>query len=517
MAVTPRQDEYDKLLAACDASCTKLAQASSKIKKKAVVTKLQECFGRLRDLLLKWLQDKSREELRAAFESNDFYRLVRLAAILEANKDFSALVGAPMPPDVRHDQLTKAVASVRAVLEDKGGQLRKQIDNAMEKQQQLLQKQIAAAEEHVAQGGAPMESGLGSYAEGIDISSGEEQVMYDAGPPEGRSSVTADHVEMEMITSQMREMDDMMEIVEQQQAAGKSDPAAPMVLSVKPGDIDVDDHEEQDNSKASAPAAGWTGQKLDPAAVEPPETVPQAFKGSWQKAIATKPEPQQGQTCVTEEEILNTIDKDYREQILKVASLADFTANVEPPNGTLKPGNWLIWMCARVYWNDPTLTDVNFTNIYLPPPDKEVLIIPRFMDGLSGRNNVVEKLSLSNCNFEAKSAGRWDGVFEKNTAVKVLDLSSNPWNAETMVGFAAGFAKIQAIEEIRVNNMNFGNGGHSVSVEKTMAEAMEKNQSILKLGLELKDPTWRNKIDRRIMANKDLARQKRVAAAKAGK
>lgn len=99
----------------------------------------------------------------------------------------------------------------------------------------------------------------------------------------------------------------------------------------------------------------------------------------------------------------------------------------------------------------------------------------------------------------------------------MLDLSSNPWNAETMVGFAAGFAKIQAIEEIRVNNMNFGNGGHSVSVEKTMAEAMEKNQSILKLGLELKDPTWRNKIDRRIMANKDLARQKRVAAAKAGK
>merc|ERR1712194_917700 len=125
----------------------------------------------------------------------------------------------------------------------------------------------------------------------------------------------------------------------------------------------------------------------------------------------------------------------------------------------------------------------------------------------------------ANCNFDPASAMLWHDVFKKNKTVQVLDLSSNPWRADLMVQWVSGLSNCTNLEELRLNNMNFGNGGHSTAVEKSLCEALEQSSGncIVKLGMELKDPNWRNKIDRRIMQNKDLARQKRNAAKQAAK
>ncbi|CAD7924546.1 unnamed protein product [Amoebophrya sp. A120] len=489
-----RQDDFDRSMKSLDDGLLSLCKQTSVIKKKAIVLRMQEQFGKLRDLMLKWLQDKDRTDLRDTFEPNNFYRLVRLAALLEENADMDALCGAKMPPDVRWHQCNEAVKTVRAVLEDYTGK-RKEIEAALLKEEERLKAQMARATV------MPVPE--------------EKKIKEDSVQTPQQIKQNKSDVEVNLIMSQMEEIDAMMSIVQDPSSMTGLDKIvvvdSPTIEPMVGPPVKAQKTIPPVNNTPVIPTAVSTRDTVVP------DTVPENKRKNWQRANSARPVPKAGKAYVEEDTVMDTISDDFRKQIDNVKDLKGLMANVDPPDAGFQPGNWLIWMCARVFWNDPTLDDVNFTNIYLPPPEKEKRIIPKFMDGLAQKNEYVKTLSLSNVNFDAKSAKRWHEVFANNKTVKVLDLSSNPWNAELMMGWVDGISKTTTLEELRINNMNFGNTGHSVGVEKCLADAILKNQSIVKLGLELKDPTWRNKIDRQIMQNKDLARQRRVAAAKAGK
>ena len=51
--------------------------------------------------------------------------------------------------------------------------------------------------------------------------------------------------------------------------------------------------------------------------------------------------------------------------------------------------------------------------------------------------------------------------------------------------------------------------GISHVYQSAIAQAMKTNQSLIKLGYVLNDPTCRNNIDRQIMRNNDTKRKKR--------
>ncbi|CAD7935263.1 unnamed protein product [Amoebophrya sp. A25] len=531
-ATSDRAFTYDQKLASLDKAVADLLKAQGVNKRKAIEVKMQECFGVLRDLMLKWLQDKDRTSLREAFEANNFYRLVRLKAILEADKEMDKLMKDENAPDVRHGQCLEAVISVQKVLEDQSGARAIAEAQAAEKARLVAQVQQAKEKDPIVSNptrksrlsltAAGMRNSNNLAVQGAPIGGG---LLAVPGADFKKNSFTGssmvgdprDHISSAKLQGQCDELDDLLRDQNKDGAAA----AAPKKSSANPFPAPAATPVAGTFTAAATPAAATAAAPapakaaVSAALPEAVEALPEQMRASWKQAAAVIPTPKAGQAYVPEEDVLASIDADFRAKIEALTSFEDLVKNITAPDAQEKIGNWLIWMCARVYWNDPTLTRVPFMNIYLPAPEKEALIIPRFLDGLAGRNSCVDTLDLSNTNFDSQTAMRFHEVFAKNTTVRIVDLSSNPWNAELMIEWIVGVAASTSLEELRINNMNFGHGGHSQAVEKALAEALEKNTSLVKLGLELKDPNWRNKIDRKIMSNKDLARQKRVAAQKA--
>merc|ERR1712064_65699 len=121
----------------------------------------------------------------------------------------------------------------------------------------------------------------------------------------------------------------------------------------------------------------------------------------------------------------------------------------------------MVWMVHRAWLNDPTLDHFDFTNLQMPPPDREPRVAPKLMKALE-RNNVIVNLLLNNSS---------------------LTLKQGPALAAAL----------------KVNN----------PLEEAIANMAREHKKIVKLGFSCADAHWNDVINKALIRNTDLARRLR--------
>lgn len=98
---------------------------------------------------------------------------------------------------------------------------------------------------------------------------------------------------------------------------------------------------------------------------------------------------------------------------------------------------------------------------------------------------------------------------KNNSTMKCLNLDSNFLRTDDLVAIVRGVGENKNIEEFRCNNQQ----GIQINraVFEAVFEAVKSNTTVVKLGLSLDDPNFRNNIDKQIMKNNDAARARRRA------
>jgi len=188
----------------------------------------------------------------------------------------------------------------------------------------------------------------------------------------------------------------------------------------------------------------------------------------------------------------------------------DLTELCEEPTKNLNLGDWMIWMVHRAWLNDPSLTDFNFCNKWMPPPHVEPRIAPKLMKALAHNTNIVI-LQLSNSNLMKPQGPQMAEALKKNTTIKVLNIETNSLDCDGLhqIGAALKENKECGIEQMRFNNQKSLGEFFGRPVEEIFAQVMETNMMIVKLGFTVNDAHWRLVIDRAVLRNNDFARRRR--------
>jgi len=203
------------------------------------------------------------------------------------------------------------------------------------------------------------------------------------------------------------------------------------------------------------------------------------------------------------------IDTKFAELLEEVTEIADIV-NVEEPSKQVRFGDWMIWMVHRAFLDDPSLTDFNFNHCKMPLPHEEWRVAPKLMKALE-TNTHIETLSLAQSNLQKPQGHELAKALKTNCSLKILNIESNKLDSSCLQELAEALAcnTQTSVETLRVAYQAGMGRFYGRPVEMAFGEMMEKNQTIIKLGLGCDDAHWRNTIDRCLLRNNDWARRRR--------
>ncbi|XP_019858876.1 PREDICTED: tropomodulin-2-like [Amphimedon queenslandica] len=152
--------------------------------------------------------------------------------------------------------------------------------------------------------------------------------------------------------------------------------------------------------------------------------------------------------------------------------------------------------------DDPSLTDLNLNNHPLITPE----IIHQLLTALEG-NTHVTKLSLANIKFNDDHAASLGSILSDNRSLLMINLDSNRLGNEGIRAIMKALVDNFTLQEIRLCNQ-YSKGGHRIEAE--IGKYLEKNKTIRKLGYSFTCNGPRMEVEKWIMRNIDLQRQRRM-------
>lgn len=199
------------------------------------------------------------------------------------------------------------------------------------------------------------------------------------------------------------------------------------------------------------------------------------------------------------------VDEEFASHIERVVRVSDLPA---APSRIRQYGNWMVWMVHRVWLNDPTLTELDFTSLEMPSGHIEKRIAPKLAQALE-HNTHLKVLSLTNANMQKAEAAELAKSMSKNTTLVELNLEGNMLDPTAVRDIAVGVMSNPncALEAFRVCHQKQMGQFFGRRTEEAVGMMMEQNGSIVKLGFECDDPHWRNVIDRALLRNNDVWRR----------
>ncbi|CAE7299020.1 TMOD2 [Symbiodinium sp. CCMP2592] len=221
--------------------------------------------------------------------------------------------------------------------------------------------------------------------------------------------------------------------------------------------------------------------------------------------ILLKVDAQEDSQC---EDVSMSINEDFATRVDCVREIEDM---LPEPCKTRAYGDWMIWMVHRAWLDDPSLTDLNFGNMHMPPPHIERRIAPKLMEAMA-RNTHLEKLTLSNSNLLKASGVQLANALRANSSLKTLNLESN-WldsNAVRELALAIKDNLSSKIECLRFSHQKQMGQFFGRPTEEAVGQMMQSNDTIVKLGFECDDAHWRNEIDRALLRNNDSWRRRQA-------
>lgn len=201
------------------------------------------------------------------------------------------------------------------------------------------------------------------------------------------------------------------------------------------------------------------------------------------------------------------IDQNFAEMLEAIEDLADM---VEEPSKVKSFGDWMIWMVHRAHLNDPTLTDFNFNNLHMPPAHLEARIAPKLAKAMAN-NTHIHTLSLVNSNLQKAEGTVLAQSLALNSSVVQVHLENNCLDSTSVQAFATALLQNPSskLETLRFSPQKGTGNFFGRPAEEAFGQLLEKNEIILRLGLNCNDAHWRNHINRALLRNNDFARRRR--------
>lgn len=252
----------------------------------------------------------------------------------------------------------------------------------------------------------------------------------------------------------------------------------------------------------------------------PPPQSQQMLDAEEQIAIDMGEEYEQALTDATQEEIIDLaailgfhqmMNQDqYHASLLNKSQPAGLgwdgitkasTQKVYPPE---KPNNVDVDdSIKRVKDNDSNLTDLNWNNIRNISDEK----FEQLFEGLKN-NRKLEVLSLTNTGLTDRTALLLAEAVEKNSTLRVLNLETNFVSPPVIVLLVKSLLQNMSVEEFRASNQRSSVLGNKIEMEIT--EMVEKNSTLLRLGLHLEFNDARHRVAAHLQRNIDRIRQSRL-------
>jgi len=202
------------------------------------------------------------------------------------------------------------------------------------------------------------------------------------------------------------------------------------------------------------------------------------------------------------------VDQAFASQLENITDLAQMVDMTPDKSRTM--ADWMLWMVHRAHLNDPSLTDFNFNNLQMPLPHLEPRVAPKLMKALE-RNTYITNLQMSNSNLQKPEGHAMAAALLLNKSIEHLNVESNNIDSSSVRAMAISLKANEdtAIESFKFNNQKSIGEFFGRPVEEAVANLVEGNRNIVKVGFSCNDPHWRLVIDRNVMRNIDIARRKR--------
>nr|XP_021200513.2 tropomodulin-1 isoform X4 [Helicoverpa armigera] len=164
---------------------------------------------------------------------------------------------------------------------------------------------------------------------------------------------------------------------------------------------------------------------------------------------------------------------------------------MDPPNDT-DPDDTI----TRVQQNDQKLTDLNWNNIKNISDEK----FEKLFTALKS-NTHLEVLSLVNVGLSDRTAAILAAALEHNSSLRVLNVETNFISPAGVLQLVAALLHTNTIEEFRASNQRSQVLGNKIEMEITAL--VERNPTLLRLGLHLEYSDARHRVASHLQRNID--------------
>jgi len=201
------------------------------------------------------------------------------------------------------------------------------------------------------------------------------------------------------------------------------------------------------------------------------------------------------------------VDQAFAAQIEECTDVAEL---VPEPDKSLHLGDWMVWMVHRVYLNDPTLTDLNFSGLRMPFPYLEPRVAPKLMKALETNTHLVS-LQLADANMQKPQGPALAEALRKNETLQKINVETNHLDSSCIEEIARALEENQesSVDFLAVSNQTDLGQYFGTAAEHAVCKMMSKNCTITKLGFPCRDRNSLDQIGRAIIRNTDMARKKR--------
>ncbi|CRK94753.1 CLUMA_CG008249, isoform C [Clunio marinus] len=157
----------------------------------------------------------------------------------------------------------------------------------------------------------------------------------------------------------------------------------------------------------------------------------------------------------------------------------------------------------RVKDNDHNLTDLNWNNIKNISDEKFEQLFTALKN-----NTKLEALSLTNVGLTDRTALMLAEAVEKNSTLRVLNTETNFISPQVVVVLVKALLQNMSVEEFRASNQRSQVLGNKIEMEIT--DLVEKNSTLLRLGLHLEFNDARHRVAAHLQRNIDRIRLERL-------
>ncbi|KAK9880990.1 hypothetical protein WA026_014338 [Henosepilachna vigintioctopunctata] len=171
---------------------------------------------------------------------------------------------------------------------------------------------------------------------------------------------------------------------------------------------------------------------------------------------------------------------------------------MEPPNPS-DPDETI----QKIEDDEPKYIDLNWNNIKNVSHDK----FDKLFKALE-KNTHLETLTLANTGLTDREAEKLAELLEKNDTIRVVNVETNFISPSGIVRLIKSMLKLKSVEEFRASNQRSQVLGNKIEMEIT--QLIEKNPTILRLGLHLEYNDARHRIATHLQRNIDTTRRRRM-------